>query len=48
MAGTNVSDSTKADASASISVITIGENILPSTPWNVRHGTNTRKITIWP
>jgi hypothetical protein len=47
-AGTNVRDNTNADARASINVITMGENILPSTPWKVRHGTKTRKITIWP
>jgi hypothetical protein len=26
----------------------MGENILPSTPWNARHGAKTRKITICP
>ena len=48
MAGTKVSESTKAEARASIRVMTMGENILPSTPWNVRHGRKTRKITTWP
>ncbi len=38
-AGTSVSDSTKAAASARITVSAIGSNILPSTPVKVRSGT---------
>ena len=35
MAGTKVSDRTKAEASASMTVIAMGEKVLPSTPENV-------------
>ena len=38
-AGTKVSDSTKADARARMTVSAIGWNILPSTPVKVRSGT---------
>ena len=48
MAGTKVSESRKADANASIRVMTMGENILPSTPWKVRQGRKTRKMMICP
>ena len=44
MAGTKVIDRTNALASATISVIAIGAKVLPSTPWKVRSGTNTRKM----
>lgn len=43
-AGTKVSDRTKAEASATINVIAIGANVLPSTPWKVSSGTKTRKM----
>ena len=48
MAGTKVSEAMKAPPSASITVIAIGENILPSTPEKVSSGANTRKMIIWP
>ena len=48
IAGTKVSDSTNAEASASISVIAIGAKVLPSTPWKVSSGTKTRKMMAWP
>jgi hypothetical protein len=38
-AGTSVSESTKAAASARITVSAIGSNILPSTPEKVSSGT---------
>ncbi|GJD74491.1 hypothetical protein CFIICLFH_2725 [Methylobacterium goesingense] len=39
IAGTKVSDSTKAETSAIMTVSAIGSNILPSTPVKVRSGT---------
>ena len=39
MAGTKVSESTKADDKAMMTVSAIGSNILPSTPENVSSGT---------
>jgi len=39
IAGTNVSDSAKANASARITVIAIGVNVFPSTPVSVISGT---------
>ncbi|OYZ46854.1 MAG: hypothetical protein B7Y31_00395 [Novosphingobium sp. 16-62-11] len=35
-------------ASASIKVMAIGANVLPSTPWKVSKGMNTRKMIAWP
>ena len=48
IAGTKVSDSTKAEASAIISVIAIGAKVLPSMPWKVSSGTKTRKMINCP
>ena len=46
MAGTKVSDSTKAEASASIIVIAMGEKVLPSTPVKVSSGAKTSRRAI--
>ncbi|KEZ12189.1 hypothetical protein CP98_05125 [Sphingobium yanoikuyae] len=48
MAGMKVIESTNAEARASISVVAIGENVLPSTPSKVRSGTKTRKMISCP
>ena len=48
IAGTKVSDSTKAEASASIIVIAIGENVLPSTPVKVSSGAKVSRMIAWP
>ena len=48
MAGTKVSERTNAPASASITVVAIGPNILPSTPVKVSSGAKTRKMIAWP
>ncbi len=47
IAETKVSDRTKAQASATISVVAIGENVLPWTPGKVSSGTKTRKMMSW-
>ena len=44
IAGTKVNERTKAEASASIIVIAMGENVLPSTPVKVSSGAKTRKM----
>ena len=48
MAGTKVSDRMNAPTSASITVIAIGVNILPSTPVKVRSGAKTSRMIAWP
>ena len=48
IAGTKVSERMNAPASASITVIAIGENVLPSTPVKVSKGANTRKMIACP
>ena len=44
IAGTKVRERMKAPASASMTVVAMGENILPSTPVKVSSGAKTRKM----
>ena len=48
IAGTKVSDSTKAQARAIIRVVAMGAKVLPSMPWKVSNGAKTRKMIACP
>ena len=48
IAGIKVIERMKAEARAIMSVTAIGEKVLPSTPWKVSNGTNTRKMMSCP